>query len=684
MGVRELGNTNKPYKHTPSGVTGSFDTAQAFPGSMMNLKNLVPSIDTNGQWVGRPPATLLPTSQILQNVQVSSGVNGLGQITAMIVYGRLAVGMAVSYNLPGNDEPFVYDLVQQKYIFITGLTQANTPISFNSAALTAWYQWISPGASLPTISMCGIGSKVIICHPGYNTNTGGPGSIVFGYIDFTLPNAPVYDGTNTTINALPYQPQVVVNFNQRAYYFMNPPVSTGGIPAVMASDVLQPLIATNGGYTITFGDNLPLTAGGSLPLTNQLGGVAQSLIVFKGYQNVFQITGDFALNNVFVNSLNIATGTLSPLSVTSTPFGLTFLSPDGVRMVTFQGQVTPPLGAQGKGVVVPFIKSASIGAVLCSSNGASLRVCGVDANSNPFDYYYDFDLEQWHGPHTFPASLGMGSYGTSYIFAAGNGAAGIWSENILNVPAVSYTEGASAKAVSSFSFLLDPTANDTISVNGTVITFVTGAPVGNQVRRGLGAATTASNLYALLHGSADAQISQCNYFDYSGAGMTNPGVGVQYKTAGVAGNSFYLTSTTAAVGIMAAGIGSAGGPVLTVKGYLEGGQSTTALTFDYTTSLLPLRDDIRQCANIISVIYGGELDGILWTVAASDQAGTVLNSVTVDPPSVLAANQVPWTLPLVFDKLSIDISGTLSATTRIGDWYMEYQQLGYIPWGYPY
>ena len=678
MGVNEPGNTNKPYKHTPSGVTGSLDTTQSFPGSMMNLVNLVPSIDTNGQWVGRPPATLLPGSQILTDI--TAGITGKGIITAMIVYGRLAVGMAVSYNRSGQDEPFVYDLVQQKYIAIAGITFANTPLSFLNPALTAWYNYISPGAVLPSISMCGIGAKVIICHPGYNANAGGSGTLLFGYIDFTLPNAPVYDSTNTTVNALPYQPQVVVNFNQRAYYFMNPPVSTGGIPAVMASDVLQPLIATNGGYSITFGDNLPLTAGGALPLTNQLGGVAQSLIVFKGYQNVFQITGDFALNNVFVNSLNIATGTLSPLSVTPTPFGLTFLSPDGIRMITFAGQVTPPLGTQGKGVVVPFIKSANLGSIICASNGASLRVCGIDQNSNPFDYYYDFDLQQWHGPHTFPASLGMGVYGSSYIFATNNGAAGIWSENILNVPAASYTEGASTNAVQSFFLFADPAANDTVNINGVSIKFVTGAPGAYQVHRGGGAATTAGLLYTFLNGSLDATISQCNYFNF--AALPLPGVGVQFKTAGPAGNSFYIGSGSSVVGIMAAGLPS--GPGAPITAVLEGGQSTVALTFDFTTTLLPLRDDIRECANVISVIYGAELDGIVWTVTANDQVGTALNSVTITPRSVLSANQVPWTIPLVFDKLSIDISGTLSATTRIGDWYMEYQTLGYIPIGYPY
>src|ERR1700730_3245698 len=107
----------------------------------------------------------------------------------------------------------------------------------------------------------------------------------------------------------------------------------------------------------TFGDNVALTALGGLALFNQLGGIVQSLMVFKDVTNIYQVTGDSALSNLSVNALNITTGTLAPNTIVATPKGLAFMAPDGVRLINFDAKIEDPIGFDGMGVSAPFISS---------------------------------------------------------------------------------------------------------------------------------------------------------------------------------------------------------------------------------------------------------------------------------------------------------------------------------------
>jgi hypothetical protein len=167
-----------------------------------------------------------------------------------------------------------------------------------------------------------------------------------------------------------------------------------------------------------------------------------------------------------------------------------------------------------------------------------------------------------------------------------------------------------------------------------------------------------------LAASSDPNASLCAY---AVTGTSN--VTVTYKTTGTAGNTFGLSiGQLFSVGV--------------TRATLQGGSSASPESFVFQTSYLPLRDDIRQCASVLSVQYGADGGGS-WAVTATDQAGTVIDSVTLAPPAVLAANQIPWNVPLVFDKMSIAVTGQLSAGTRIGDLYLEYQPLGYVPIPFP-
>jgi hypothetical protein len=75
----------------------------------------------------------------------------------------------------------------------------------------------------------------------------------------------------------------------------------------------------------------------------------------------------------------------------------------------------------------------------------------------------------------------------------------------------------------------NPAVADTITVNGTLVTFIVngGTPVGNQVALGVSATATATALYTFLAASADVNIAKSTW--------TNPSAGVVVGTAKAAG-----------------------------------------------------------------------------------------------------------------------------------------------------
>jgi hypothetical protein len=86
----------------------------------------------------------------------------------------------------------------------------------------------------------------------------------------------------------------------------------------------------------------------------------------------------------------------------------------------------------------------------------------------------------------------------------------------------------------------NPAVGDTITVNGTLVTFIVngGTPAGNQVALGTTAAGTATALYTFLAASADPNISKATW--------TNPSSGVVLGIANVAGFVPWATTSVPA------------------------------------------------------------------------------------------------------------------------------------------
>lgn len=382
----------QPLTFSPHGASDAVDGTNVFEGAMQSLQNLIPDPSTANLWQCRPAAIKIATfSQFFIKP---------GFVSALEVLGNFAYGMVASQDIPGHDVPFAFNLISQTFVIIRGLTAGTTPTSPPTTGA-----WTPP-------SLAAIATKLIFTHPGFNFS----GGAAFGVLDISNPASPTWAATNTSTNALPALPIWVAAFNGRAYFLVNTPNAQ---PAAFFSDVLQPLNIANANNIITFDDTQALSCAAGLGLFSQLGGVVQALMIFKGTANIYQITGDAALSTLARNSLNVATGTNAPNSVTSTPLGLAFLAPDGLRIIDFYARVGQPIGVDGGGINAPFIYSLVPTRAQASSNQNVLRVSvqnGLAPGSPNQEWWFDLSRQKWSGPHTFPASM-IAAYNDTFIIA---------------------------------------------------------------------------------------------------------------------------------------------------------------------------------------------------------------------------------------------------------------------------
>jgi len=430
---------SKPLTWRAKGLSDTEDASSTFNGAMNSLSNLIPDPATARLWMCRPAATKLANfsttgdfnldfsadfsipNTAWQNAYGTTLIGTLGFISASIMLGDTCYGM-IAGGL-GYDVPFAYNLATQTLTLPSGVTAGNVPASPSTTGT-----WTPP-------TMAIIGSKIIVTHPGFN----GAGTNWIGVINILNPAAPVWSTTNLT-GAIQFTtvPTAVAQFFNRAYFIHNAPAQ----PAAIFSDILAPTNATNANQILTFGDTVPLTALAGLPLNNQLGGIIQSLMVFKGVTSINQITGDYALSTLSQNSLDIATGTLAPKSICATPKGLAFIAPDGLRVINFTAQVSDPIGFDGSGVTLPFSSSIVPSRMVAACNGSLYRVTTQNGNlpgSPNYEYWYDFARQIWSGPHTFPMNQILPWRGT-FVCAPIASLASLWeSDSIQNGTQLSWS-----------------------------------------------------------------------------------------------------------------------------------------------------------------------------------------------------------------------------------------------------
>lgn len=405
-----------PVKWSPFGLSDALDASNVFAGACQQLVNLIPDPTTKNLWQCRPAS--------IEATDFASLTNP-GFVSASRVVGNRIFGMIASDLNAGHDEPFCYDLLTGSLVTIGGTIDATTtPVS-----PTASGDWVPP-------TMDVVGVNVIVTHPGYS----GAGGIMFGWFDISDPNAITWNAGDTATTSLGTPPTAVKQYGDRAWFAVNPPT---GQPGLYYTDVLT-LTITAGTQVLTFNDNVKLTALGALPLNNQLGGIIQSLIVFKGASTMFQITGDPASssNPLARNALNVATGTLAPLSICPTPRGLAFIAPDGLRVIDFKGVVSDPVGDAGQGVTLPFIFALNPSRMAAACNATTYRVSvknGSATDTPDQEFWYNIPRGCWSGPHTFPAEQ-IQVYNNTFIVAPHGVTGKLFQSDAAQTPTSTYVE----------------------------------------------------------------------------------------------------------------------------------------------------------------------------------------------------------------------------------------------------
>lgn len=122
----------------------------------------------------------------------------------------------------------------------------------------------------------------------------------------------------------------------------------------------------------------------------------------------------------------------------------------------------------------------------------------------------------------------------------------VWNANYGRFEIESGTTGASSsvgflsapRATGKITFSVNPSASDTITLNGTVVTFVAGTPTGNQVQIGVSLSATMDALLTFLQASLDTQLVKFTY-------VLNAAKTILYLTAATAGTGGNSLTTTA-------------------------------------------------------------------------------------------------------------------------------------------
>ncbi|HET8687076.1 MAG TPA: hypothetical protein VFM18_10480, partial [Methanosarcina sp.] len=175
------------------------------------------------------------------------------------------------------------------------------------------------------------------------------------------------------------------------------------------------------------------------------------------------------------------------------------------------------------------------------------------------------------------------------------------------------------------------TAGDTLTIQGTLITFVSGTPTGNQVQVGSSNTVTASNLQTFLQTSADVNLSLMTYSTVLNV------VTVTAKVFGVAGNSYTLVKSSTNITLSGATLsGGVAADTLTVDGTVvtfvnanpTGNQVLVGTVATATATNLKTFLSASSDVNISLMTYSLDSTGLILT-ATSKLAGIAGNAYTL-------------------------------------------------------
>jgi hypothetical protein len=214
------------------------------------------------------------------------------------------------------------------------------------------------------------------------------------------------------------------------------------------------------------------------------------------------------------------------------------LSSDGANgiLVTANGAFGGSLSAKNLASIGPRYDVTQFGAVgNGSTDDTSAIQAAFNACWNSGIYPYGGTVE-FPGNHAYVISSTINAYDTCRIEGVGTGSASAGSQQPVvlswNGPAagtvLTLSSFTVAPNVSAITLAANPANGDTLTINSTVVTFVTSGATGNQVNIGSTAALTATALYTMLNASTDANLIKSQPYTNPSSGVVN----CAYQSAG--------------------------------------------------------------------------------------------------------------------------------------------------------
>lgn len=264
----------------------------------------------------------------------------------------------------------------------------------------------------------------------------------------------------------------------------------------------------------------------------------------------------------------------------------------------------------------------------------------------------------------FSAALNLNGV-ASIIQTALAGATCVWNATLGRFDITSPTTGAGVAAAGNITLTTNPAANDTVTIGGTAITFVSANPTGNQVLIAATPGQTAANLQAFLAASTDTNIVKAVY------STTGNVTTVTYASVGTAGNAFTLAKT--GLNITVSGATLAGGVNASSISY-----GTAAASGMDISTLLGL-----TAAQALAPIPGANAETLASAVATMDGQSNnwyglyVAASVVPANSDILAVAQYieGAAASRIFGVTTQDTNTTLSSSTN--DLASQLKALGY-------
>lgn len=142
-----------------------------------------------------------------------------------------------------------------------------------------------------------------------------------------------------------------------------------------------------------------------------------------------------------------------------------------------------------------------------------------------------------------------------------------------------FTIGGKRKASGGWTFGGQPSAADTITVNGTVFTFVASGATGNQINIGVDLTTTIDNAVTVLQASVVAGVAVASYSNVGGTKLR-----VIYDAYGDAGNAFTVAK--------------AGTNITVINATLQGGADQDTLDLTAETYALVTSNAVEASTNM--------------------------------------------------------------------------------------